>query len=52
MLYTTKDINLFRDMRSDKGWEELTAVVADTLSHADLKIPSLEQIRVVESEIS
>lgn len=44
ILYTSDEVNHFRKVRTKKSWDKLTNVLAETLSMAELRIPSLEQV--------
>lgn len=44
ILYTCAEIDHFRKMRTPESWNKLTNLLANTLSLADLRIPSLEQV--------
>ena len=44
ILYTSDEVNHFRKVRTKDSWDKLTNVLAETLSVAELRIPSLEQV--------
>ena len=44
ILYTSDEVNHFRKVRTKESWDKLTNVLAETLSMAELRIPSLEQV--------
>ena len=43
-LYTSADVNKFYNVRTNDSWDKMTNVLADTLSIADIQIPSLAQV--------
>ncbi len=43
-LYTSAEVNKFYNVRTNDCWEKMTNVLANTLSTADIKIPSLAQV--------
>ena len=44
ILYTNAEIDHFRSVRTRDSWEKLTSILADTLSRAQLQLPTLEQV--------
>jgi hypothetical protein len=50
ILYTSDELRSFRKYRTEESWTRLTAVLADHLSAADIRLPSLSQVqRTLES---
>ena len=43
-LYTSSEANHFYMVRTNDSWEKMTSVLANTLSTADIQIPSLSQV--------
>jgi len=43
-LYTSADVNTFYNIRTNYSWEKMTTTLANTLSTADIRIPSLAQV--------
>jgi hypothetical protein len=50
ILYNTTDLKSFRKLRTDAGWMALTNILSSTLSTADFRIPSIEQVEEVLKE--
>ena len=44
ILYTSAEVNKFYNVRTNDCWGKMTNVLANTLSTADMKIPSLAQV--------
>ncbi|KAK1732901.1 hypothetical protein QTG54_016439 [Skeletonema marinoi] len=43
-LYTSAEVNKFYSVRTNDSWDKMTNVLANTLSIADIQIPSLAQV--------
>ena len=43
-LYTSADVNKFYNVRTNESWDKMTTILADTLSTADIQIPTLAQV--------
>ncbi len=43
-LYTSADVNKFYNVRTNDSWDKMTTIFANTLSTADIQIPSLAQV--------
>ena len=44
ILYTSEELQQFRQMHTMIGWENLVNIIANNLASADLKIPTINQI--------
>ena len=45
ILYTSEDVEHFRKVRTKISWEKLTNILACTLAAADLRVPTLAQVK-------
>ena len=43
-MYTSVDVNKFYRVKTNESWDKMINVLANTLSHADLRLPSLPQV--------
>ena len=50
ILYTTQELTLFRKYRTEESWKSLTHILSDTLSRADVQLPSLAQVQRISAE--
>lgn len=50
ILYNTTDLKSFRKLKTDAGWMALTTILSATLSTADFRVPSMEQVEEVLRE--
>lgn len=44
ILYTSAEVNHFREIRTRQSWDKLTSILANTLAAADLRVPTLAQV--------
>jgi hypothetical protein len=44
LLYTSREVNRFYEVRTPESWAAMTKVLAEALSHARLRVPTLAQV--------
>jgi len=44
LLYTSREVNQFYKVKTQDSWATMTKVLAEALSHARLRLPTLAQV--------